>query len=232
MIADVKRVNSYFDDKYLLYQPALAIIFDSVSIALIISSLLYWKDMGAKKGLVYKTVNEMWIDTGLSESQQRTAINKCKKLGILRVELRGIPAKRHFSLDTAALINYITSSDKTTELVLRKHKLETSEISESITESTTLLSIKVRTLYEKFLKSLHLKAEDEPLTEKRRLLILRRCIDTDYGLIVAAIEAAGRHPDANRRNGYSKRISLERLFRSSQSLVKVAKTGEVEMLSD
>lgn len=60
----------------------------------------YWdKQNKLEDGFFYSSVKNIEDNTTLSEHKQRKAINKLKQLGILEIQLRGLPAKRCFRLD-------------------------------------------------------------------------------------------------------------------------------------
>lgn len=59
---------------------------------------LYFKhnDELTKDGYFYNTVDNLRLDTTLKAKQQRKAINKLEKMGLIKTDLRGLPPKRHF----------------------------------------------------------------------------------------------------------------------------------------
>jgi hypothetical protein len=59
---------------------------------------LYFKhnDELTKDGYFYNTVDNLRLDTTLKAKQQRKAINKLEKIGLIKTDLRGLPPKRHF----------------------------------------------------------------------------------------------------------------------------------------
>ena len=84
--------------KPVAYNPELAKMLGGVKCGVFISQLLYWWEKGANPEWVYKTIDEMYQETGLSRREQDTALRKLVKLGIIEVKLKGIPAKRHFKI--------------------------------------------------------------------------------------------------------------------------------------
>jgi len=67
----------------------------------LISEYRYYKDKGALTGgnFFYSTVEHLQEETTLSKHEQLTAIRLLTALNILTVELKGIPAKRHFKVN-------------------------------------------------------------------------------------------------------------------------------------
>lgn len=109
--------NNPYQRKYLeeigirpvAYNPLFARILRSPTAAILLSQLLYWWDKGRNPEWIYKTVNEIKDETGLTEYHQRTAIKKCRDKRILRAKLAGIPAKRHFQIDEENLDNLVNN---------------------------------------------------------------------------------------------------------------------------
>lgn len=78
----------------------------STNAALMLSQLSYW--WKRKKGeTIYKTISEFEDETGLSREEQDTAIKKLKSLNIITVELKGIPATRHFTINERELLKLL-----------------------------------------------------------------------------------------------------------------------------
>jgi len=106
-----KNVNSLIisllKEKPIAFNPALGRIVDSATAGLFMSQLLYWWDKGYEKDCIFKTMEEFKKETCLTRSQQDTAIKRWKKLGILAVENKGIPQKRHFYLNIDKLIGLL-----------------------------------------------------------------------------------------------------------------------------
>ena len=62
------------------------------------SRCAYFEERGmlTKDGFFYNTVEDMQKDTGLTRKLQKPAIDKLVNMGLIEMEIRGIPAKRHF----------------------------------------------------------------------------------------------------------------------------------------
>lgn len=104
----LKNVNSWIlhltSQRPIAYNPDLTRLSGSTDAGLLMSQLLYWYGKGMDKVSFYKTREELEIETGLTRSQQATAIKKWEKLGLLRVRLKGIPPRRHFMINIAGLL--------------------------------------------------------------------------------------------------------------------------------
>lgn len=102
-----KNTNSLFVDRYnekpVLFNPGLGRISGSSIAGLFMSQILYWQERGWNKEWIYKTIKEIEQETCLSRSEQDRAIKKWKGLGILEVENRGIPQRRHFRVNIEKL---------------------------------------------------------------------------------------------------------------------------------
>ncbi len=134
-VGDQKAFNKYFRYRGILYQPAFGIIF-GVNAGVLLSQLLYWHGKGKKKPWTYKTIEEMRLETGLSLTQQKTAIKVLVKHGILETKLKGVPAKRHFKLDLEKLHEILPSLKETYKLNYPNPPIYYVQKDESITKIT------------------------------------------------------------------------------------------------
>ena len=83
-----------------------------------------------KDEMFYCTVNKLEDATTLSEYQQRKAIKNLEKFGVIKTELKGIPAVRYFYIDENKILSFLTSSsEKTKELVTEKLQSSNNHIS-------------------------------------------------------------------------------------------------------
>jgi hypothetical protein len=125
----------YFRSKVIAYQPGFVEVLGSVTAAIMVCQLLYWHGKGARKGWIYKTIHEFQFETGLSRTQQDTAIGKLVEQGVLIVDLKGWPAKRHFKLMIKELHELI-SLHRPDKLAMLKTSNYDAESLQSNTEST------------------------------------------------------------------------------------------------
>ena len=131
------EIGKYFKYRPIAYNPGLAIIFGSTNAGILMSQLLYWHEKGKRPdGWIFKTIEEMYQETGLTRDQQDTAIRLCKKLGVLETKLAGVPAKRHFRLNVQQLKVIIPSLKKTHKLTYPNPPIRMAEKHQTITENT------------------------------------------------------------------------------------------------
>jgi hypothetical protein len=82
---------------YSKYYPGLDDFLGSRNASLILCDLMGWRGKGKDPdGWIYKSNVELTLETGLSRDQQARAIKLLLKRGILKKELRGIPAVNNF----------------------------------------------------------------------------------------------------------------------------------------
>lgn len=130
-------VNKYFPKGVVAYQPGLTLVFKSLPIGIVLSQLLYWQGKGANKdGWVYKTIEEMKTETGLTRHQQDRAIKKLVELGIIETKLASIPAKRHFLLRLDRLLNLLPALKNSAGVVYLNPPRQLAEKWQSTTEIT------------------------------------------------------------------------------------------------
>ena len=122
------------------FNPALAHALGSVKSGLFLSQLLFWCNKGKKKDWIYKTIEEINEETALSRREQDTAIKVCKKYGLIKTKLAGIPAKRHFHLNieiiTELLKNYYASLSKKEKPVCTNKKEHDVHMEQTNTDNT------------------------------------------------------------------------------------------------
>lgn len=81
--------------------------------AIMIGELASEHEYGEREGKIepdgyfFSTVKNVEDNTTLSERQQRSVIDKLKKLGILEVTLRGLPARRYFKINEEVILTYL-----------------------------------------------------------------------------------------------------------------------------
>jgi len=106
--------------KPIAFNPILANALNSVKAGLFLSQLLYWWEKGHTSQWIYKTIEEITKETSLSRWEQEEAIKICKKYQLLKVELKGVPAKRHFQLDIERIIKFLEDYAKNASSVCGK----------------------------------------------------------------------------------------------------------------
>lgn len=93
-------------DKPIVFVREYKTITKSTVSALFLSQLVYWWKRRTGD-TVWKTIDEFEIETGLTRDEQDTAIRNLKSLNIITVQLKGIPAKRHFTLNETSLLELL-----------------------------------------------------------------------------------------------------------------------------
>lgn len=85
---------------FVIHHPRFGKFLGSQNAALIMELLLGWDgQQWDKSGWIYKTAEEMEIETGLTEKQQLLAIKKLLALKVIEKKLRKVPARNHFRID-------------------------------------------------------------------------------------------------------------------------------------
>lgn len=82
----------------------------SVNAALLLSQLCYWSDKSDTLNLFYKTINEIEDEIGLSRHEQEAALKSLVAKKFVAYELRGVPAKRYFSIQWEAIEKALRSA--------------------------------------------------------------------------------------------------------------------------
>lgn len=92
----------------------------------------YWEKQNTlEDGYFYSTIENVQINTTLSDYQQRRVLKKLQELGLVDVQVRGIPAKRYIKISEEQVLklfdiqfskNLTSSSQKIKELDIKKLK--------------------------------------------------------------------------------------------------------------
>lgn len=87
------------------YFPKYAHVLGGVNPALLISQLHYWrlKTMDPD-GWIYRTMEQLQAETGMTKEEQRGARFNLKRLGLLEEKRKGIPPKNHYRVDWHKLV--------------------------------------------------------------------------------------------------------------------------------
>lgn len=119
------------------YLPALAHSLGSVNAAVMLSQLIYWDGMGHRHdGYFFKTAEEMFYETGLSEDKQVTARKLLLKKQLIDTKLAGIPAKTHYYINTGKIVELLTTWRCEAGPELKKSLFQIPKIQRTITETT------------------------------------------------------------------------------------------------
>ena len=102
------------------------------------SEYTYWKDRNLLEqgGWFYSTIENMAHNSGLSKSQQLQACKKLQEYGIIKVKYHGLPKKRYFKFNMAALDKLY--DDFKTNLGKQKEVIELDESSKTDAAKNTL----------------------------------------------------------------------------------------------
>jgi hypothetical protein len=84
----------------------------SVTAALMLSQLWYWKDKGRNPdGWIYKTQKEWLEELGLSRSEQETARRILREKRFIEEKKMGVPCKLHYRVNVTAILDAIVAAN-------------------------------------------------------------------------------------------------------------------------
>jgi hypothetical protein len=118
------------------YYPKLAKFLGSVNSAIFLCQFIYWKGKEKIENEFFKTAEEIEEETGLTYEQQKTARKILKEKGYLTEELKGIPAKIHYSF------NWEKISQDWKEFIEKEHKKENCQIAPNKIEGNPQTSMR------------------------------------------------------------------------------------------
>lgn len=80
---------------------------EAVLIGELCSEYTFWEQNNQlEDGFFYATIDKIEDNTGLSAYEQRAAIKKLESAGIIVTKLKGLPAKKYFSIDENKLLKF------------------------------------------------------------------------------------------------------------------------------
>jgi DNA-binding transcriptional regulator GbsR (MarR family) len=135
-----QKIDRYFPSNPIAYQPYLVLLFGPAT-GIFLYQLLYWDQKGSNKsGWIYKTMEEFKKETGLSRSNQETAIKQLVKLNLLEYRLAQVPRKRHFRLRLNILEQVLVGMLKDKHInYLNVTHTNANRANSSLPESSTLI---------------------------------------------------------------------------------------------
>lgn len=145
-------LDTLLSDGVIAYHASFAKHFGGVKAAVLLSQLYYWRDKGSDPdGWIYKTIDEIEDETGLTYREQRTARKKLVEAGVLEEELRGLPAQLYYRVNTDVLVAKLSGvSDVTNRnnsalrnvtsspYVSEEHYMEPETTTETTTKNTNI----------------------------------------------------------------------------------------------
>ena len=96
--------------KPIAYYPQLAKPLGGVNASLLFGHFFYWKDKGRSELGVYRTADEIEVETGLSRDEQRTARRKLRERGVLIETEKRIEHRIYYKLDLDRFDEIISQS--------------------------------------------------------------------------------------------------------------------------
>mgnify|MGYP000750531749 FL=1 len=96
--------------KPIAYYPQLAKPLGGVNASLLFGHFFYWNDKGRSELGVYRTADEIEVETGLSRDEQRTARRKLRELGVLIETEKRIEHRIYYKLDLDRFDEIISQS--------------------------------------------------------------------------------------------------------------------------
>lgn len=103
-------------DNYCLFNKSVARALKSLYAAVLLGELAseyrYFKsrNMLDEENMFYSTVENIEQNICLNDYEQRKAIQLLKETGIVETKQKGLPAKRYFKLNSAALLKVLSAS--------------------------------------------------------------------------------------------------------------------------
>ena len=96
--------------KPIAYYPQLAKPLGGVNASLLFGHFFYWNDKGRSELGVYRTADEIEVETGLSRDEQRTARRKLRERGVLIETEKRIEHRIYYKLDLDRFDEIISQS--------------------------------------------------------------------------------------------------------------------------
>lgn len=104
-------IEKYSKQKPILYQSVYSQILGSAKAGLLLSQIVsLWEDCGGAE--FCKTDVSFCEESGMRQSEFRAAKEKIKKAGIISTSIKGLPAKTHYSVNGAKLLELLKNQIK------------------------------------------------------------------------------------------------------------------------
>lgn len=121
-------INQLASENYIVVNKTLIKLFgleEAVLLGELCSEYAYWeREDKLEDNMFYSTMENIEENTGLSPYQQRNAIQHLMDAGIIRTELKGMPAVKWFEIDEAQLLkNLTTRCEKTSQQDVKKFNI-------------------------------------------------------------------------------------------------------------
>ena len=148
--------------KPIAYYPQLAKPLGSTNASILFSHFFYWHDKTENPLGVYRTAEEIELETGLSVQEQRTARNKLKERGILIETEKRIEHRIYYKLDLDAFDDLMLQHSRSEESTAPKCNINSPELQNqhSGSEESTAV-IRTEDLTEDLTVNTYLSAEAE-----------------------------------------------------------------------
>ncbi len=114
--------------KPIAYYPQLAKPLGSTNASILFSHFFYWHDKTENPLGVYRTAEEIELETGLSVQEQRTARNKLKERGILIETEKRIEHRIYYKLDLDAFDDLMLQHSRNAESTAPKCNINSPEL--------------------------------------------------------------------------------------------------------
>lgn len=148
--------------KPIAYYPQLAKPLGGVNASILFSHFFYWHDKTQHELGVYRTAEEIELETGLSVQEQRTARNKLKERGVLIETEKRIEHRIYYKLDLDAFDDLMLQHSGSEESTAPKCRINSPELQNqhSGSEESTAV-IRTEDLTEDLTVNTYLSAEAE-----------------------------------------------------------------------
>ena len=110
------------------YYPKLAKPLGGVNASILFSHFFYWHDKTQHELGIYRTAEEIELETGLSVQEQRTARNKLKERGILIETEKRIEHRIYYKLNLEAFDDLMLQHSRTKESTAPKCNINSPEL--------------------------------------------------------------------------------------------------------
>jgi len=114
--------------KPIAYYPELAKPLGGVNASILFSHFFYWHDKTRHELGIYRTAEEIEIETGLSVQEQRTARNKLKERGVLTETEKRIEHRIYYKLNLDAFDDLMLQHSGSEESTAPKCNINSPEL--------------------------------------------------------------------------------------------------------
>lgn len=197
---------------------------EAVMLAELLDERKYWRNTNRlNDGWFFSTQKNIEERVGLSKHKQLRAIDNLESRGLIKTEVRGMPARRHIAISDNRIVqlfkNWTTSCRKIEQPVVQKSDSKNTNNKNTNKNNN---KVEVQRTYDVFIEKFGKNPNQYKLTDKRRKLIARRLNDAGVEIVLKAIENTASNSFYTGDNDRGWSADLDFILRSYEQVERLS----------